>query len=354
MDADTDTPVVLAVDGNSLVHRSFHAQARTGAHADGRPAWAVRGLLMQLVAAVDRIRPAVVVIGFDDPDHSVRREQWPAYKAQRADKLDTLVDQLATAVATVHAMGLHVVVPAGLEADDVLASAAALAPTLGARTVVVTSDRDAFALIDEHTRVLRIINGGVDASPVMTADRLELLLGIRPEHYRDYAALRGDPSDNLPGVRGIGPRTAAAVLQHFGSAAAACADLAAVESALGAGVARRLRHADAHAAWAHNCEVMAMRHDVELGLDLASGPGRLPLDADAVRFACRRFGLTWTAKDALRVLADEHTDDVEPAAAPRSFAMPWQRTDPGWTPAPKRLPKLAPRRPQPAQLSLFD
>jgi 5'-3' exonuclease len=365
----TDAPVVLAVDGNSLVHRSFHAQARTGAHADGRPAWAVRGLLMQLVAAVERIRPTVVVVGFDDPDSSLRRERWPTYKAQRADKLETLVDQLATAVATLRALEVHVVVPTGLEADDVLASAATLGPACGANTVVVTSDRDAFALIDDTTHVLRIINGGVDASPMMSADRLELLLGIRPQSYRDYAALRGDPSDNLPGVRGIGPRTAARLLQHFGSAAAAFDDPAAVQQAFGAGVARRLADPQARGAWEHNCRVMALHHDIDLGLDVTTGPGRLPLPAGAVRDACRRFGLTWTTKDALRVLAGtDAADDMNgadgagggaevsapPAAAPRTFTMPWQRPDTGYAPAPRRLPKLAPRRPQPAQLSLFE
>jgi len=84
--------VVLAVDGNSLVHRSYHSQAGTGLHgADGDPIWAVRGLLTQLVAAVDRFQPDVVVVGFDDPDLSWRREKWPRYKANRSDKLPTLV-----------------------------------------------------------------------------------------------------------------------------------------------------------------------------------------------------------------------------------------------------------------------
>ena len=208
-------PVVLAVDGNSLVHRSYHAQARTGMHSiDGRPTWAVRGLLTQLVAAVDRVRPTAVVIGFDDPDRSLRRETWPDYKAHRADKLDTLVDQLAAAVEVLREMGVAVVVPPALEADDVPASTAACARDRSARTVIMTSDRDAFALIDETTTVLRIINGGVDASPLMTAERLVMLLGVPPHRYRDFAALRGDPSDNLPGVRGIGPRTAARLLRR--------------------------------------------------------------------------------------------------------------------------------------------
>src|SRR6266496_4088189 len=147
--------VLLAVDGNSLLHRSYHAQARTGLRsAEGRPMWAVRGLLSALVAAAERICPDVIVVGFDDPDSSLRREIWPQYKANRVDKLATLVDQLAFAADVLRAMGVAVVVPEGLEADDVLASVACFAPTVGATTVIMTSDRDSFTLIDEHTSVL--------------------------------------------------------------------------------------------------------------------------------------------------------------------------------------------------------
>ncbi|HEX4246443.1 MAG TPA: 5'-3' exonuclease H3TH domain-containing protein, partial [Pseudonocardia sp.] len=209
--------VVLAVDGNSLVHRAFHSQARTGFRSgDGRPRWAVRGLLSQLVAAAERVDPDVVVVGFDDPAASRRRERWPSYKAHRGEKLPTLVEQLEAAEAVVRELGVTVVMPEGLEADDVLASVARQAPLAGATTVLVTSDRDAFGLIDAHTRVLRVINGGVEASPMLTPERLVLLLGVRPEQYPDFAALRGDPSDNLPGVRGFGPRTTARLLVALG------------------------------------------------------------------------------------------------------------------------------------------
>jgi 5'-3' exonuclease len=341
-------PVILAIDGNSLVHRSYHSQARTGMHTpDGRPAWAVRGLLMQLVAAVDRIRPAAVVVGFDDPDASLRRDTWPTYKATRVDKLDTLVEQLACAVEVLRELGVAVVVPPTLEADDVLASTAAHAKSAGATTVVVTSDRDAFALIDETTTVLRIINGGVDASPMMTAERLVLLLGVRPEQYRDFAALRGDPSDNLPGVRGIGPRTAARLLQEFGSAAAAFDDLPAVRNRLGAGVAARLGGPGAREAWQVNCEVMTMRADVPIQLTDA---GVLPLEPDAVGRVYRSQNLVWTVNDALCTLAHVDPDRLTQPKAPL----------PGWIDGSgggygrPRLPKLPPPRPQPAQLSLFD
>jgi len=338
-------PVILAIDGNSLVHRSYHAQARTAMHAtDGRPAWAVRGLLMQLVAAVQRVRPSAVVVGFDDPDSSLRRDTWPTYKATRVDKLESLVDQLATAVEVLRELGLTVVVPPSLEADDVLASAAAHAKAEGGQAVVVTSDRDAFALIDDTTTVLRIINGGVDASPLMTADRLVVLLGVRPEQYRDFAALRGDPSDNLPGVRGIGPRTAARLLQELGTARAAFDDPSRVEARLGGGVAAKLAAPEARAAYELNCQVMAMRADVPVRC------GPLPLDPEAVTSVYRRQNLVYTVNDALCALAGADRDDLTPPRAELpSFVDAWPST--GYARA--RLPKL-PAAPKHAQLSLFD
>jgi 5'-3' exonuclease len=345
-------PVVLAVDGNSLVHRSYHALA-----SSAQPNWAVRGLLTQLVAAVERIRPAVVVVGFDDPDRSWRRERWPSYKANRLDKLESLVEQLTEAVAALRALGVAVCVPDGLEADDVLASAVVAARRAGARSVVMTSDRDAFSLICADAAVLRIINGGVEASPLMTADRLVLLLGVRPDQYRDFAALRGDPSDNLPGVRGIGPRTAAAILREFGTAAAAFADLDRVRGCLGAGVARRLGAPGAVDAWQLNCEVMTMRDDVPLPVRFdggAGGPGMLPLPARAVEEVFRGLGMTWTT-GPVRVLAEVEAelDTSEsqvswPAVTADEDVRQWSSYR-----AP-RLPRLTPARPKAQQLSLFD
>lgn len=334
-------PVVLAVDGNSIVHRCFHSQARTGFRsADGRPRWAVRGLLSQLVAAVDRVCPDAVVVGFDDPAASVRRERWPQYKAHRGEKLDTLVEQLTAAADVLRALGVPVVVPAGWEADDVLASVARQAPTENATTVVMTSDRDSFGLIDAHTRVLRIINGGVEASPLLTPDRLVTMLGVRPEQYPDFAALRGDASDNLPGVRGVGPRTAARLLAALGTAEAAFDDLDAgggqVLAAVGAAATTRLGAPTARAAWELNRHVMTMRTDVPVDL----GAGMLPLPVDAVRAAFAELDLPWTTAAALRALAH---DESTPPPAPR---VPLETHRPG------RMPPL---RPAPAtqQLSLF-
>lgn len=337
--------MLLAVDGNSLVHRSFHALASTGMRSSlGEPMWAVRGLLTQLVAAVDRIGPAAVVVGFDDPDRSVRRARWPQYKANRGDKLASLVRQLELAVSVLTELGVHVVTPAGLEADDVLASAARHAGENGARTVIVTSDRDAFAMIDERTSVLRIINGGVDASPLLTPQRLSVMLGVDPHQYRDFAALRGDPSDNLPGVKGFGPRTAARLLAALGSVPDAFADLDAgggrVVEAVGRSRAARLGEPASRAAWELNCQVMTMHPHV--AVDLTGEVGALPLPAEAVRTTYGGQDLHWTTAAALRALARDGSGPVAPDV------------EPSWAPRPSRRthPPLPPRRVS-DQLALF-
>ncbi|WP_205471217.1 5'-3' exonuclease H3TH domain-containing protein [Nocardioides sp. SYSU D00038] len=333
------TTTVLAVDGNSLLHRAFHASAASGFRTrDGRPAWAVRGLLSQLVAAVDRVCADVVVVGFDDPATSLRREQWPTYKAHRQPKPDTLLSQLALAVEVLRELGVVVVVPPGLEADDVLASVAAQAPALGARTVLATSDRDAFALVDEHTRVLRILNGGVDASPLLDPARLELVTGVRPEQYLDLAALRGDASDNLPGVPGFGAKTAVRLLAALGTAEAAFADAAdggkRCREAIGPARTRALTTPEARERWELNRQVMTMHRTAELGLDPAAGTGTLPLPDEVVRAVYGRHDLFVPA--ALRALT---LAEPERPRAPVSV-------EPHWRPAPARrvepLPRLQP------------
>jgi 5'-3' exonuclease len=349
---DQPTPTVLAVDGNSLLHRSFHAQASSMYRTpDGAQGWAVRGLLSQLVAAVDRVCADVVVVGFDDRGNSSRKQRWPHYKAQRAPKPESLQRQLDLAVEVLRELGVVVVVPEGLEADDVLASVAAQAPALGARTVVATSDRDSFALIDEHTRMLRILNGGVDASPLLDPERLAMVTGVRPEQYLDLAALRGDTSDNLPGVTGFGSKTAVKLLQALDTAEAAFddaeADGARCAAAVGKARAKALAAPGARDRWRHNCEVMAMVTTAELGLGPALGRGRLPLDEDAVRATYSRFELH--VGGAIRALTLR-----EPT---RTVTTPY--VDPRWKAAPRPkvgpLPKLVPAPAGPAyvQETLF-
>jgi DNA polymerase-1 len=222
----------------------------------------------------------------------------------------------------------------------VLASAAAYAPTVGARTVVVTSDRDSFALIGEHTRMLRILNGGVDASPLLDPERLVTLTGVRPDQYLDYAALRGDTSDNLAGVPGFGPKTTARLLAALGSARAAFDDAAgdgvACREAVGAALTTVLGTPAARDVWELNCAAMTMVDTIDLGLDLAAGVGCLPLDESAIEETYARFGLY--PPPAVRALALR-----EPG--PRA-----ETPEPAWAAPPprQRFQKLVQPAPVPA------
>lgn len=323
----TKTNTLLAVDGNSLIHRSFHALQNSGLQTrDGRPTWAIKGFMSQLLGSIERVGADSLVVGFDDHTRSVRKEAHPDYKATRKPKPPELGQQLALVVQFLRSAGVHVVVPAGLEADDVLASASAYAPQVGWRTVVVTSDRDSFALIDDHTRVLRIINGGVDASPVLNADRLQTMYNIRPHLYPQFAALRGDPSDNLPGIRGIGEVTAAKLLTAFGSVQAAFDDVdrggAQVAAALGKSFVGKLSDPAGRDAFARNMEIMRMHKHLPLGLELTTpaGAGVLPLNTDRLLAALDDLEFQSLRDYAARVLC--RTTHLGPAASAPSDLAP--------------------------------
>jgi 5'-3' exonuclease len=316
-------PLLLAVDAPSLLHRHHHARASTDLRdRGGRPAWALHGMLLQILETVEGFTPDAVVFGLDDRAASVRREAYPDYKAGRAEKDATLVEQLERAGPLLGALGLRAVTPAGLEADDVSASAAAWAEARGWRCVVVTSDRDAFAHISEHTHVLRLITGGVDGSPLLTPARLHAMYGVHAEHYLEYAALRGDASDNLPGVPGIGEKAAALLMAQVGSMQEVWADLehcagATVAAAVddqclaegrrraGAGLVRKLAADGARARFDFNVAIMAGRADVDLGLtpEVPGSPGLLPVAADRVARAVDYLGVPSTTDLAVRVLA---------------------------------------------------
>ncbi|MCM0639601.1 5'-3' exonuclease [Cellulomonas wangsupingiae] len=323
------TKTLLAVDGNSLLHRSFHALAGSQLRTrDWQATWAVKGALSQILGAVDRVAADAVVIGFDDAGNNRRKAAHPHYKAHRTEKPADLVTQLSLAVDVFWSAGLHVVIPDGLEADDVLASAASTATAAGWHTVVCTSDRDAFALVDDSTSVLRIINGGVEASPVLTPERLRILLGIDAGQYRQYAAMRGDASDNLTGIRGIGEKTGIALLNAFGSVEAAFADVdtnggARVAEVLGKACVKKLADPDGRAAFWENVELMTMRTDLDLEMDLtaASGPGLLPVDPQGLHDALARVefhSLQWLAARVLASAGDDAGADAPGAVVARA------------------------------------
>lgn len=335
-------PLLLVLDGNSLLHRAYHAAA-TGKLLDrvGRPVWALKGLIGFLARAAARLRPDAVLVGFDCPEHSVRKDEYPAYKAHRPAKPADLSEQVAAAPTLLRAAGICTVVATSYEADDVLASAATLARRSGWRSVVVTSDRDAFALIDASTSVLRVRNGGLDNAVLVTRASLIEVYGVEPWQYRDYAALRGDPSDNLPGVRGFGTATAARLLAAFGSVDAAWAaldrgDEASVRAVVGESASEYLAAPATRVAVDRNRRLMRMHVDLPLPhLDAT----RLPLDLASMRRALADRGINlgpslWALTGGVAPVG--HDDHVP---VPKLWV---------WTRSSRRR-----RDPAPGQLALF-
>lgn len=295
--AERRPPLLLAVDGDGLLHRAHHAHAE-GEHRDddGRPVWALRGLVVAIATAVARLQPDALLVGFDSRVDPVRKAAYPGYKAHRADKHPDLADQLAAAPGLLAEGGVCVASPPGYEADDVLASGSALARERGWRSVLVTSDRDSFALIDAGTSVLRVCNGGIEDSPLIAEDDLPLLCGVPPQQYRDFAALRGDTSDNLPGPHGIGGKTAARLLAAFGGVDDAYEALDGgrrdeVVAAIGETATDRLADPLSRERVARNQQLMAMRHDLDLPDAEAM---RLPLDGRRLRSALGDRGIRLT------------------------------------------------------------
>ncbi|WP_220792952.1 5'-3' exonuclease [Nocardioides stalactiti] len=320
-----DRRLLLVVDAPSLLHRSHHARMHTRiTDRSGRPAWALEGMVRQILDVIDGFAPDAVIFGLDDRTSSVRRDFYPDYKAGRAEKHPDLVDQLERAGALLDALGLATLTPPGLEADDVNASGAAWAGRNGWDCIIITSDRDAFAHISDHTRVLRVIDGGIAGSPLLTPKRLFAMYGVAAERYLEYAALRGDASDNLPGVTGIGEKGAAALLEHAGPMATVWADIehneglaviAALDSwaeetgarRIGASVVRRLAAPGARERYDFNVRLMGGQDDLDLGLtpDVPGSPGLLPLDPERISKVVGFLNVEATTSLALRVLSGD-------------------------------------------------
>lgn len=208
------------LDGDSLAHRSYHALPRSIRDAEGRPANMVVGFADTVVALWGAERPRTVLACWDTVGAPTwRHELLPGYQGGR-EFPDDLVAQLELLPELVAAAGFANAKGAGLEADDFLAAAVAAEAASGGEAVVVTSDRDAYQLVGERVTVVRPLRGVSVVERVGPGEVVERY-GVRPDQVTDFIALRGDPSDRIPGARGIGPKKAAQILAAHGSLDAA-------------------------------------------------------------------------------------------------------------------------------------
>lgn len=258
---------LLAVDGPSLLHRAYHAgkprdEQEGMTNSAGRPVWATYGFLSILAAICENVDPGYLVVGFDS-DTSKRSAIYPPYKAQRGEKDADLKSQMEDIQSLLTALCITTITPEGLEADDVVASAAHQAEAHGGECVIATSDRDSFGLVTDKVTVLRILDGGIKNARRITPEALFELYKVTPANYLSYAALRGDKSDNLPGANGIGEKTAAKLLAAT-DVASALDDLAVAEAAIGKSYAAKL-HAG-RADYERNLQIMGLQRDIPVPL----------------------------------------------------------------------------------------
>ncbi len=311
----------MLLDGNSLAYRAFFALPTEMATASGQVTNAVFGFTSMLVNLVREHRPEHVAVTFDRPEPTFRHERVPHYKANRDKTPDILVQQLGLVRQVVQVLGLPVVEVSGVEADDVLATLAEQAAAGGDDALIVTGDRDSYQLVrDPHIKVLYNRRGVSDYAIYDEKGILERT-GVSPVQYVQYAAMRGDPSDNLPGVPGVGEKTAARLLTKYGSLDGIFEHLAEQTPKLRENLA-------AHEETVRlNAEVMALVRDVAEVPPLAS-LDQQPVDADGLRrlIDFLEFG---SLEGRLREAFDVGGDDAEAATARAELTVQLQSlTDP--------------------------
>jgi DNA polymerase-1 len=262
--AVSETPVnpdLFLIDGNSLAYRAFFALPDTMATHDGRPTNTIFGLASMLVKLISEYRPRQVVVAWD-AGMSGREVVYEEYKAQRPPKPDLLRAQWPHLLELVDAFGYRNIKVDGYEADDVIASLTAQAREKEITTMVVTGDRDAFQLVGDGIYVMTTGRGITDTK-IYDREAVKERYGVYPERVTDLMGLRGDTSDNIPGVPGIGEKTAAALLEEFGTLEEILANVDRVSGK------KRKENLVEFADDARISKVLAtMKYDIELDIEL--------------------------------------------------------------------------------------
>ena len=207
---------LLVIDGDNLAHRAYHSMPKSLRSSDGRPINAIVGWTNMLVTLWENEQPRSVFTAWDTLFvDTYRHKLWPTYQAGRVFD-DAIVRQLDLLPTLAKAFGFGVGKGAGYEADDFMAAAAIAETRRGGRSLLLTTDRDAYQLVSDHVTVLAPRAGVRDLMRIGTEQVVERM-GVLPEQIPDFKALAGDASDNIPGAKGIGPKAAAALLLKYGT-----------------------------------------------------------------------------------------------------------------------------------------
>src|SRR5579872_1769519 len=315
-DAPARDAELFLVDGNNLAYRAYFALPEELATSEGFPTGALLGFTNMLFKLLSDYRPRGVAVAWDTrPVHRAAISE--DYKSDRRPMPDLLREQFPHFRPIVEAFGYRNLEFEGWEADDVIATLATRADAAGVRTCVVSTDRDAFQLVSENV-VLMMTPRGVQEVNVYTPERVEARLGVPPEKVPDLIGLKGDTSDNIPGIPGIGDKTAAELMIRYGSLEGVLEHADELSPA-------RAKNVAAHADQARASKVLAtMRRDLDIDCD----PSQLvlePPDRSQLREMFRQFEFRGLLS---RV---DLLDEAVPAAAPiRAVgeSLPWHADEP--------------------------
>ena len=299
------------IDGNSLMHRAFHAVPPTMNAPDGRPTNAIFGFLNMFLKMIDAFNPDGVVVAFDKGKPRVRMEMLPQYKAQRPPMDPDLHAQFPMIKELLAALNVPILQSEGWEGDDILGTMARLGEQAGCDMLLVTGDRDMYQLVTEHVNVVSTRKGLSDVA-IMTPESVDdLYHGITPALVPDFYGLKGDTSDNIPGVPGIGPKKASALIAQYGSLDEVIAHADEVKGKMGENLRAHIDDA------LLSRKVATIRTDapVELDFEATSFPA---FSADEVSAALGTLGITAIQNRFLALIGGEGGA----AAASSAFEIP--------------------------------
>ena len=299
------------IDGNSLMHRAFHAVPPTMNAPDGRPTNAIFGFLNMFLKMIDAFNPDGVVVAFDKGKPRVRMEMLPQYKAQRPPMDPDLHAQFPMIKELLGALNVPILQSEGWEGDDILGTMARLGEEAGCDMLLVTGDRDMYQLVTEHVNVVSTRKGLSDVA-IMTPESVDdLYHGITPALVPDFYGLKGDASDNIPGVPGIGPKKASALIAQYGSLDEVIAHADEVKGKMGENLRAHIDDA------LLSRKVATIRTDapVELDFDATSFPA---FSADELSAALGALGITAMQNRFLSLIGGEGGS----AAAVSTFEIP--------------------------------
>lgn len=297
------------IDGNSLIHRAFHAVPPTMNAPDGRPTNAIFGFLNMFLKMIDAFNPDGVVVAFDKGKPRVRMEMLPQYKAQRPPMDPDLHAQFPMIKELLAALNVPILQSEGWEGDDILGTMARLGEEAGCDMLLVTGDRDMYQLVTEHVNVVSTRKGLSDVA-IMTPESVDdLYHGITPALVPDFYGLKGDTSDNIPGVPGIGPKKASALIAQYGSLDEVIAHADEVKGKMGENLRAHIDDA------LLSRKVATIRTDapVELDFEATSFPA---FSADEVSAALGTLGITAMQNRFLALIGGEG------GAAASTFEIP--------------------------------